>query len=173
MVYGRKDGGRRPEVYEGLLEVSWYKRWPGDAFRSDGRPGGAPTRNCVAHEVIARDLKKVSLAYEEGLYRVDRRTQRTGPLLGSAGPSALLGKAVTKVSQLLRRVDSVPGGNARRPCLSKIGQVALRVRVSSRPTRQSLRMRSAFPPRIILFSALVMFTWSRKSTGLSYPMSKQ
>ena len=42
------------------------------------------------------DLKKVSLAYQEGLYRVDTRTRLTGVLIGSDGPDMVVGKARTK-----------------------------------------------------------------------------
>jgi hypothetical protein len=42
------------------------------------------------------DLKKVSLAYEEGLYRSDKRAQFRGVLIGSGGPVVLVGTSTTK-----------------------------------------------------------------------------
>ncbi len=42
------------------------------------------------------DLKKVSLAYEEGLFRSDARTQMHGILVGSGGPGILMGTGATK-----------------------------------------------------------------------------
>jgi hypothetical protein len=42
------------------------------------------------------DLKKVSLAYQEGLYRVDTRTRLSGVLIGSGGPDMVVGRARTK-----------------------------------------------------------------------------
>lgn len=42
------------------------------------------------------DLKRVSLAYREGLYRVDTRTRLTGVLIGSGGPDMILGRTRTK-----------------------------------------------------------------------------
>ena len=42
------------------------------------------------------DLKSVSLAYREGLYRVDTRTRLAGVLIGSGGPDMIVGRARTK-----------------------------------------------------------------------------
>jgi hypothetical protein len=42
------------------------------------------------------DLKKVSLAYQEGVYRVDTRTRLRAFLFGSEGPNVIIGKAVTQ-----------------------------------------------------------------------------
>jgi hypothetical protein len=42
------------------------------------------------------DLKKVSLAYEEGLYRVNTRTRLSGVFIGSGGPDMVVGRARTK-----------------------------------------------------------------------------
>jgi hypothetical protein len=44
----------------------------------------------------SNDLKNVSLAYEEGLYRVNTRTRITGFLLGAVGPEVFAGRARTK-----------------------------------------------------------------------------
>src|SRR5258708_1542510 len=44
------------------------------------------------------DLKKASLAYQEGLYRVDTRTRLRGVFFGSGGPDLVVGRARTKGS---------------------------------------------------------------------------
>ena len=45
------------------------------------------------------DLKRISLAYEEGLYRVDTGTRLRGLLLGTDEPSVFMGRARTRGSQ--------------------------------------------------------------------------
>src|SRR6266404_4288674 len=42
------------------------------------------------------DLKKVSLAYQEGLFRVDTRTRMLGFLFASGGPDVMVGRATTR-----------------------------------------------------------------------------
>jgi hypothetical protein len=42
------------------------------------------------------DLKRVSLAYKEGLYRVNTRTRVTGFLIGSGGPDIFMESAKTR-----------------------------------------------------------------------------
>src|SRR5258708_13131628 len=44
------------------------------------------------------DLKKVSLAYQEGLYRSDARTRLSAALVGGNGPGLLVGRATTQAS---------------------------------------------------------------------------
>jgi hypothetical protein len=44
----------------------------------------------------SRDLKKASLAYQEGLYRVNTRTRIIGFLMGGVGPGVLAGTARTR-----------------------------------------------------------------------------
>jgi len=44
------------------------------------------------------DLKKVSLAYQEGLYRSNARTRLSAALVGGNGPDLLVGRAVTQAS---------------------------------------------------------------------------
>jgi hypothetical protein len=44
------------------------------------------------------DLKKVSLAYQEGLYCSDARTRLSAALVGGNGPDLLVGRATTKAS---------------------------------------------------------------------------
>jgi hypothetical protein len=45
------------------------------------------------------DLKKVSLAYQEGLQHVSTRTQLRGVVVGSDGPDVVVGRATTKGTQ--------------------------------------------------------------------------
>ena len=45
------------------------------------------------------DLKKVSLAYQEGLQRVSTRTRLRGVVVGSDGPDVVVGRANTKGTQ--------------------------------------------------------------------------
>jgi hypothetical protein len=45
------------------------------------------------------DLKKVSVAHQEGLYRVDARTRLCAVVVGGSGPDLVVGKATTRGSQ--------------------------------------------------------------------------
>lgn len=54
------------------------------------------------------DLKKVSLAYQEGLYRADARTRLSAALVGGGGPDLVVGRATTDAfhqSALSRRLS--------------------------------------------------------------------
>jgi hypothetical protein len=44
------------------------------------------------------DLKKVSLAYQEGLYRTNARTRLSAALVGGGGPDLVVGRATTHAS---------------------------------------------------------------------------
>jgi hypothetical protein len=44
------------------------------------------------------DLKKVSLAYQEGLYRSDARARLSAALVGGNGPDLVVGRATTQAS---------------------------------------------------------------------------
>jgi hypothetical protein len=44
------------------------------------------------------DLKKISLAYREGLYRADARTRLSAALVGGNGPDLVVGRATTQAS---------------------------------------------------------------------------
>jgi hypothetical protein len=44
------------------------------------------------------DLKKVSLAYQEGLFRTDARTHLSAALVGGNGPDLIVGRATTHAS---------------------------------------------------------------------------
>ncbi len=45
------------------------------------------------------DLKKVSLAYQEGLYRTDARTRLRAAVVGGNGPDMIVGRATTRGAQ--------------------------------------------------------------------------
>ena len=45
------------------------------------------------------DLKKVSLAYQEGLYRTNANTRLSAALVGGNGPDLVVGRATTQASQ--------------------------------------------------------------------------
>jgi hypothetical protein len=45
------------------------------------------------------DLKKVSLVYQEGLYRSDARTRLSAASFGSNGPDLVVGRATTQASR--------------------------------------------------------------------------
>ena len=47
----------------------------------------------------SNDLKKVSLAYQEGAYRIDTRSGMRGLLFAGGGPGILVGRATTRGSQ--------------------------------------------------------------------------
>ena len=47
----------------------------------------------------SNDLKKVSLAYQEGLYRTYARTRLSAAVLGGNGPDLVVGRATTRGSQ--------------------------------------------------------------------------
>jgi len=44
------------------------------------------------------DLKKVSLAYQEGLFRTNTRTRLSAALVGGGGPDLVVGRATTQAS---------------------------------------------------------------------------
>ncbi len=45
------------------------------------------------------DLKKVSLAYQEGIYHIDTRSRIRGLLFAGGGPDVLVGRTTTRGSQ--------------------------------------------------------------------------
>jgi transcriptional regulator with XRE-family HTH domain len=66
--------------------ISFHRNWAAG--------GGAMDLQCPRCQ--STDLKRVSLAYREGLYRVDTRTRLAGVLIGSGGPDMIVGRARTK-----------------------------------------------------------------------------
>lgn len=95
-----------------VATVDRYKRPFGYAIRREGYA----RLNKVAryYEMELRcpicngtNLKKVSLAYDEGLYRIDVQSRLRGFLFGSDGSNVMVGKAVTQgvhQTQLSRRL---------------------------------------------------------------------
>ena len=87
------------------METSWYNRPASDVFTSDGRslPGSKAGRHNFVElrcpQCDSSDLRKVSLAYQEGLWQVDTRIRLIGLAFGSGGPSVLIGKAAAKGAQ--------------------------------------------------------------------------
>jgi hypothetical protein len=74
-------------------------RLPGEAIRKGIHPSGAGRggpMNLQCPNCRSTDLKKVSLAYQEGLQRVNMRTRLRGVVVGSDGPDVVVGRATTK-----------------------------------------------------------------------------
>lgn len=74
-------------IGEGIVQGTYvYQNWTGMGLPMDLR---CPHCN-------SDDLKKVSLAYEEGLYPINTHTRLTGVLIGNGGPDMIWGRARTK-----------------------------------------------------------------------------
>ena len=81
------------------LDTNAGNRLHGEAIRKGIHPYGAgrggpmelQCPNCKS-----TDLKKVSLAYQEGLQHVSTRTRLRGVVVGSDGPDVVVGRATTK-----------------------------------------------------------------------------
>lgn len=69
--------------------ISFHRNW--------AYGGGAMDLHCP--NCNSTDLKKVSLAYQEGLSRVNARTRIRGVVVGSEGPDLVVGRAATKGTQ--------------------------------------------------------------------------
>jgi hypothetical protein len=95
-----------------VATVDRYKSPSGYAIRREGY--ARPNEVARYYEMELRcpscngsNLKKISLAYDEGLYRVDAQSRLRGFLFGSDGPNVIVGKAVTQgvhQTQLSRRL---------------------------------------------------------------------
>src|SRR6202035_6135558 len=84
------------------LDTKAGNRLPGEAIRKGIHPygearGGPMELQCP--NCKSTDLKKVSLAYQEGLQRVSTRTRLRGVVVGSDGPDVVVGRATTKGTQ--------------------------------------------------------------------------
>ncbi len=77
-------------------------------FRSRGPSRGYGT-DLRCPKCGGSDLKKASLAYEEGVYRVDTKTRLRAFLFGSDGPNVIVGKEVTQGGT----IHSSPGDSVR------------------------------------------------------------
>src|SRR6202035_1571724 len=84
------------------LDTKAGNRLPGEAIRKGIHPygearGGPMELQCP--NCKSTNLKKVSLAYQEGLQRVSARTRLRGVVVGSDGPDVVVGRATTKGTQ--------------------------------------------------------------------------
>ena len=66
-----------------------YRGSPAVRFPRQGMDLRCPNCN-------SSDLKKVSLAYQEGLFRVNTRTRLRGVVVGEGGPDVVVGRATTR-----------------------------------------------------------------------------
>ncbi len=66
-------------------------------YRNGAGTGGPMELQCP--NCKSTDLKKVSLAYQEGLQRISTRTRLRGVVTGSDGPDVIVGRATTKGTQ--------------------------------------------------------------------------
>jgi hypothetical protein len=86
-------------IYLSALATSAGNRSNGEAIRRAIHPYRAG-RGCPMQlqcpNCRSADLKKISLAYQEGLQRVRTRTRIRGVVVGSDGADVVLGRATTK-----------------------------------------------------------------------------
>jgi hypothetical protein len=68
-----------------------------DPYRNGAARGDKMDLHCP--NCNSTDLKKVSLAYQEGLQRVSTRTRVRGVVVGTEGPDVVVGRATTKGTQ--------------------------------------------------------------------------
>ena len=68
-----------------------------DPYRNGEARGDKMDLHCP--NCNSTDLKKVSLAYQEGLQRVSTRTRVRGVVVGTEGPDVVVGRATTKGTQ--------------------------------------------------------------------------
>ena len=83
----------------GGVDAKAGNRLPGEEIRKGIHPhwaarGGPMELQCP--NCKSTDLKKVSLAYEEGFQRISTRTRLRGVVVGSDGPDVVVGRATTK-----------------------------------------------------------------------------
>jgi hypothetical protein len=86
----------------GLVAFDWYivvKPQRGKPFQALLVHGYHLTSECgslTGKQQMPVWMKKASLAYQEGVYRVDTKTRLRALLFGSGGPIVIVGKAVTQ-----------------------------------------------------------------------------
>jgi hypothetical protein len=114
------------------------------------------------------DLKKVSLAYQEGLFHVDTRTRMLGLLFASGGPDVLVGRATTRgVQQTALSKSLVPPAKWSylklilwSAAISFVSLVAyVRVVMTSPPPVSSLPVKIYFAVAPLLFLVLFVSIW--------------
>jgi len=84
--------GMRDHAYNGLHGSTIRQGIP--FHRNWASRGGAMDLHCP--NCNSTDLKKVSLAYQEGLSRLNANTRIRGVVVGSDGPDVVVGRATTK-----------------------------------------------------------------------------
>ena len=83
----------------GGVDTKAGNRLPGEAIRKGIHPYGAGrggSMDLQCPNCRSTDLKKVSLAYQEGLQHVSTSTRLRGVVVGSDGPDVVVGGATTK-----------------------------------------------------------------------------
>src|SRR6202795_4218910 len=83
----------------GGVDTKAGNRLPGEAIRKDIHPYGAGRGGPMELQCPncrSTDLKKVSLAYQEGLQHVSTRVRLRGVIVGSDAPDVVVGRATTK-----------------------------------------------------------------------------
>ena len=88
-----------PAFGSGEVGATTGNRARGEAIRKFIHPYGAGRggpMDLQCPNCRSTDLKKVSLAYQEGLQRVSTRTRLRGVVVGSDGPDVVVGSATTK-----------------------------------------------------------------------------
>jgi hypothetical protein len=81
------------------LATNTGNRLQGEAIRKDKHSYGAARVGLIelrCPNCKSTDLKKVSLAYQDGLQHVSTRTRLRGVVVGSDGPDMVVGRATTK-----------------------------------------------------------------------------
>jgi hypothetical protein len=127
------------------------------------------------------DLKKVSLAYQEGLFHVDTRTRIRGFLFASGGPDVLVGRATTRGVQqtaLSKSLRPPTKWSYLKLVVSSVGVsfVALvayiRVVMTSPPPVSSLpvNLYAVFAP--ISFAALFILFWRHNHSAYREQFAK-
>jgi hypothetical protein len=84
------------------LDANAGNRFRREAIRKGIHPYGAGRGGPMELQCPncrSTDLKKVSLAYQEGLQHVSTRTRLRGVVVGSDGPNIVVGRAITKGMQ--------------------------------------------------------------------------
>jgi hypothetical protein len=164
-----------------VANVDRYKRPSGYAI---GREGYArPNQGASYFEMELRcpscngtSLKRISLAYDEGLYRIDAQSRLRGFLFGSDGPNVIVGKAVTQgvhqtqVSNRLRppmkwSYLKLIGWSALVSCIALIGYVRSVMSSSSRVSAAPVVIIGAIG--LLAFVMLLFLTW--RHNQLVYP----
>jgi len=114
------------------------------------------------------DLKKVSLAYQEGLFHVNTRTRMLGLLFASAGPDIMVGRATTRgVQQTAVSKSLVPPTKWSylklvlwSAAISFVALVAyVRVVMTSPPPVSSLPVKIYFAVAPLVFIFLLVSIW--------------